>query len=293
MTDLLARLGRALNQQLFEVSGTMVTVATALTSLLIVLSSVLVSRLARRTARRVLSRRGLAAEGSAASLLNLLHYLILATGLAVALQTLGIELGALFTAGAVFAVGLGFAMQNIAQNFVAGIILAVEQSIRVGDVLEVEGTVVRVEQIGIRSTVVRSRDGEDLIVPNATLIQSTVRNFTLQDSTYRLQTSVGVAYGSDMVAVRETLESVAANLTWRLPEPPPLILLREFGSSSVNYDVAVWIEDPWRARRLRSTLNESIWWALKDAGITIAFPQLDVHFRPQEVGPQSGKRDLA
>ncbi|NIV35607.1 MAG: mechanosensitive ion channel [Anaerolineae bacterium] len=232
----------------------------------------------RRTASRVLRERGMATEGASSTALSLLHYLILLTGFAIALQTLGIELGALFAAGAVFAVGLGFAMQNIAQNFVAGVILLVEQSIRPGDVLEVEGTVVQVQQTGIRSTVVRSRDGEDLIVPNSILVQSTVRNFTLKDSVYRLTTSVGVAYNSDMKLVRATLEEVTDRLPWREDSPAPQVFLREFGDSAVQFDVAVWMTDPWIARRRLSDLNEAMWHALQEKGIQIAFPQVDVHF---------------
>lgn len=278
--ELLQWLGQLLDTRLFEVSGTVVTLATALTALIIVLATFWISRLVRSAVGRLFRRRGLEAEGAAATALSLLHYLILAIGIAVALQTVGIELGALFAAGAVFAVGLGFAMQNIAQNFVAGVILLAEQSIRPGDVLEVEGTVVKVQQTGIRSTVVRSRDGEDLIVPNSILVQSTVRNFTLQDSVYRLTSSVGVAYSSEMEAVRDTLERVVDELPWREPDPAPQVFLREFGNSAVQFDVAVWMKDPWIARRRLSHLNEAIWHALKEQGIQIAFPQLDVHFDP-------------
>lgn len=276
--DVLLWLGRMLDTELIEVSGTTVTLATALTALIIVLLTFWISRLTRRTARRVLRERDMAAEGATGTALSLIHYLILAIGLAIALQTLGLELGALFAAGAVFAVGLGFAMQDIAQNFVAGVILLAEQSIRPGDVLEVEGTVVQVRQTGIRATFVRSRDGEDLIVPNSTLIQSTVKNFTLQDSIYRLKTRVGVAYASDLAQVRQALEKVAESLRWREPEPEPQIFLRAFGNHAVEFEIAVWMKDPWHSRERLSQLNESVWWELKEQGIVIAFPQLDVHF---------------
>ncbi|MGA9531740.1 MAG: mechanosensitive ion channel domain-containing protein [Anaerolineales bacterium] len=267
-----------LDAELVHVSGTTVTIATALTALLVIGGSFLLSRLLRRGIKGVLVDRRGASEGPTTTALNLLHYFILVVGFAIALQTIGIEIGSLFTAGAVFAVGLGFAMQNIAQNFVAGVILLTEQSIRTGDVLEVEGTVVKVQQTGIRATIVRSRDGEELIVPNATLVQSTVRNFTLKDSSFRLRTTVGVSYESDLSEVRKTLQRVADELPWRSPDPGPQVLLSEFGNSSVIYDVAVWMRDPWRARRRQSDLNESIWLVLQEKGIRIAFPQLDVHF---------------
>src|SRR4030095_8726722 len=101
-------------------------------------------------------------------------------GLTLALHLAGIKLGAVFAAGAVFAVGLGFAMQNIAQNFVSGVILLVERSIEPGDVIEVNTQVVRVHQMGIRATLVRTLDDEDMIVPNSILVQTTVKNYTHQ-----------------------------------------------------------------------------------------------------------------
>ena len=105
-------------------------------------------------------------------------------------------------------------------------------------------------------------------------------NYTLRDSFYRLRCNVGVVYSSDIALVRKTLEEVAASMTWRAPDKQPVILLSEFGSSSVDWEVSVWIDDPWSLRRRKSDLHEAIWWELKQAEVVIAFPQLDVHFDP-------------
>jgi small-conductance mechanosensitive channel len=209
-----------------------------------------------------------------------MHYGIMAIGLAIAVDQVGIDLTALFAAGALFAVGLGFAMQNIAQNFVSGLILLIERVIKPGDVLEVEGAVVRVRRMGIRTTVARTRDDEEIIIPNATLVQSLVKNFTLGDSAFRVRVGVGVSYGSDMRRVRATLERVAAEQPWRLDRPEPVIFLVDFGSSSVDWEVSAWCDNAWGAPRAASELRQGIWNALKDAGIQISFPQLDVHFAP-------------
>ena len=200
------------------------------------------------------------------------------------MNTLGINLTALFAAGAVFAVAIGFAMQNISQNFVSGVILLLERAIKPGDVLEVEGRIVRVRDMGIRATIGRTMDEEDIIIPNSQLVASPVKNYTLKDSLYRLRTVVGVVYSSDMARVRQVLERTAQELDWKSTHQPPRILMKEFGDSSVNFEVSLWIEDPWTMQQRRNELNEAVWWALKDAGITIAFPQLDVHFDPQVVG---------
>jgi len=272
--------GALFDRPLFSIAGTQVTVATLVVFVLIVLGTFVVSAILRRLVGRAMRLRGIEQEGSIRATQRLVHYAVLLVGLSIGLQTIGVNLSALFAAGAVFAIGVGFAMRNLAENFVSGLILLLERSIKPGDVLEVEGQVVRVSRMGIRSTVVRGRNDEETIVPNTILVQSNVTNYTLEDSLYRLRARVGVAYGSDMHQVRKVLERTAAALPWRFPRREPVVLLVEFGSSSVDWEVSVWIEDPWRALVRGSELREAIWWALKEENITIAFPQLDVHLDP-------------
>ena len=268
------------NAHLFELAGTPVTIASLLVFVLILVLTFVVSRLAQRAVVRAMRRRRMQEPGTELLAKRLVHYVVVAVGIGIGLQTVGVNLAALFAASAILAVGLGFAMQNLAENFVAGIILMAERTIKPGDILLVENQVVRVEKMGIRSTIVRSRHDEELIVPNSTLVRSTVTNYTLRDSLFRLRATVGVTYGSDLAAVRQTLESVANGVPWRFAGKDPVVLLVEFGSSSVNYEVSVWIDDPWAARANASELHEAIWWALKKENIVIAFPQVDVHFDP-------------
>lgn len=268
---------RFLAAHLFEIGGTQITIATLLTSVSIVVATFVLSSAARGVVKRAFARRGVQDQGTYAVVVRLLHYAFVALGFSVALQTAGIELGALFTAGAVFAIGFGFAMQNIAQNFVAGVILLLERAIKPGDVIEVEGVVVRVVDMGIRATVVRTRLDEDMIVPNATLVQGIVKNFTLTDPYYRLHAEVGVAYESDLHLVVDTLREVARKVEWRVTGKEPLVLLTKFGSSSVDFEVSVWCDDPWKARIALSELYLAVWWAFRAKNIVIAFPQVDVH----------------
>ncbi|MGB8331736.1 MAG: mechanosensitive ion channel domain-containing protein [Polyangiales bacterium] len=171
-------------------------------------------------------------------------------------------------------------MQNIAQNFVSGIILLVQGAITPGDVLEVDGQIVKVLRMGIRATIARSRDGEDVIVQNSLLVQSVVKSFTLDDAAYRVRTEVGVTYGSDMMFVRETLEEVAERNNSGAPHYDAQVLMLRFGNKSVDFEVAIWMDDPCFVRRRLSQLNQEIWSAFKRKGIVIAFPQLDVHLDP-------------
>jgi len=111
-------------------------------------------------------------------------------------------------------------------------------------------------------------------------VQSPVKNFTLEDSFFRIRVAVGVTYDSDMRLVRTTLERTADAVAWRLPDRKPVVLMSDFADSSVDWEISVWSDDPWTARRAASELREGIWWAFEEAGIVIAFPQLDVHFDP-------------
>lgn len=273
------------------VGGTAVTLTTIVVVGVILFATFFASRLAQRAMTRALGLRGVSDAGTIGISTRLTHYVIVLLGLGIALQTLGLNLGALFTAGAFFAVAIGFAMQNVAQNFVAGILLLTERAIKPGDILEVEKRVVRVTRMGLRTTIARSRDEEDLIIPNATLVQNTVTNFTLRDPIFRLHAKVGVSYDSDLAQVRQVLHNTAVSLSGRLADRDPLVLLTDFGDSSVNYEVLIWSEDPWRARNTTSELNEAIWWAFKKAGIVIAYPQMDLHvIRSPDVGETSDER---
>lgn len=266
--------------RLFEIGNTPVTVATLAILMVIITASYFISRFLQRGLRTGFRIRGITDTGSIEVANRLLHYLIMLVGTGIALQTIGINLSTLFAAGAVFAIVMGFAMQNIAQNFVSGVILLLERSIKPGDILMVEGRLVKVRKMGIRATIARTLDEEEIIVPNAAIVQSTVTNYTLRDSLYRLRSTVGVTYDSDMDLVKRTLQKIAEDITWRHQKMEPLVFLTEFGDSSVNFEVSIWMEDPWKIRRARSEVNEAIWWAFRKAGIVIAFPQLDIHLDP-------------
>jgi len=281
--DLLQRISERANLldvRLFEVGGTPVSLMTLVTVLVLVFAAFVVARVAERATAQVLRRRDVRGEGSVAATARLVRYVVLIVGLGVAIETLGIDLSTLFAAGAILAVAAGLAMQDMAQNFVAGVILLAERSIKRDDILEVSGEAVRVQRMGLRSTVARTRDEEEIILPNSLLVQESVVNYTFRDSLYRLRAQVGVVYRSDMARVREVLEAAAGALEWRLDVREPLVLLTGFGDSSVNFDVSIWIDDPWLAPQRRSQLYDAIWWSLQEAGIVIAFPQLDLHLDP-------------
>ena len=217
------------------------------------------------------------------------HIVVYTVGTLMALHVFGINLTSLFTTSGLVAVGLGFALKSIAENYVAGVIIRGDDSIKHGDVITVDGQLVRVKSIGIRSTIVRTKIENDILIPNLLFIQNKVGNYTLGDSFSRISSSVGVSYSSDLKKVRQVLEEVGSHLDGRSTQYDSKVLLTDFGDSAVNYQVFIWTEDPWNQKTLESQLNEAIWWALKEAEIEIAFPQLDVHLSQTDGASQSLK----
>jgi small-conductance mechanosensitive channel len=249
-----------------KLAGTEVTLLSVFIFFAVVSVALILSFILQRALKRTLAHRFAKQPGTLAAILRLIHYSIIIIGFGIGLQTIGIDISALFAAGAVFAIAIGFAMQNIVQNFVSGIILLIERTIKPGDILEIEDTVVKVVDMGIRTTVVRTWREEEVIMPNSIFAQAAVKNYTLNDNEFRLGVTVGV------------LEKTAQDLPWRLPQPEPRVLLQDFGDSAVIFGVYVNIDDPWKQRVYMSELRKAVWFAFKEAGITIAFTQVDIHF---------------
>jgi len=288
--DVMREVGEFLATPLYTIGDTEGTVGTALTVAFMVLVTWWLSRLVSQAILRAFKRRGASDQNAVRPYARSAQILVLIVGLSAALNTLGFKLTALFAAGGLFAVAIGFAMKNIVENFVSGLIMRIEKSIKRGDILEVEDQVVTVKDVGVRFTLAQNRDNEDLLIPNSILMQSMVTNRTLSDDLFRLRAPVGVVYSSDMRLVKETLMTAATGLTWRSDKMDPVVIMRAFGSSSVDFEVSVWLEDPWSIGQYISELNEAIWWSLKEAGIVIAFPQLDVHFDEPVVESLQGLR---
>ena len=280
------------SKPLFALSGTKVTLFSIFVFILVIILTIIISLVLQRAFKRAFANKFKRRKGTLTALLRLIHYSIIIIGFGISLQTIGINISALFAAGAVFAIAIGFAMQNIVQNFVSGVILMVERSIAPGDILEIENTVVKVIDMGIRTTLVRTLREEELIMPNSIIAQSTVKNFTLNDNEYRLGITVGVSYDSDMKKVMEVLKETAQSMPWRLPEPEPRILLLDFGDSAVIFGVYINVEDPWQQRFYMSDLRKAIWFAFQDADIIIAYNQVDIHFDPPVAEAFEGLRNI-
>ncbi len=206
------------------------------------------------------------------------RYAVLFVGFVVALGLIGFSLDRVTILLGALGVGLGFGLQNVVNNFVSGVILLFERPIRVGDRIQLEDLVGDVTRIGMRSSRVRTLDGIDLIVPNADFISARVANWTLADPVRRVSVSVGVAYGTRPQRVIELLLGVAQGHPEVLPSPQPEALFRGFGESSLDFELRIWT-DGRLLYRVQSDIAVAVYDALEQAGITIPFPQRDLHLR--------------
>jgi len=229
-------------------------------------------------------------RGISNAISTLLHYVILMLGFVLALSAAGMDFTRVTLLAGAFGVGIGFGLQNVVNNFVSGLILLFERPIQTGDIIDVGGVMGEVRRIGARSSTVRTFDGAEVIVPNATLISDKVVNWTLSDRLRRIDVSVGVAYGTDPAQVIEILKRIAAENTSVLHYPEPQVLFTGFGDSSLNFMLRTWIPRFEDGLQLQSDLSVQLCAALAEAGIEIPFPQRDLHLRsvPPGMGPPAG-----
>lgn len=275
----LQRAHAVMNFEIIRIAGAAITPVGILTFFAVLLVSFQVSRVVQRGLGRAVRARGVDDEGSIGIAQRLSHYTVVTIGLMLALKVVGVEVSGLFAAGAVFAVGIGFAMQTIAQNFVSGVILLLERTIKPGDVVEVEGRTVQVKEMGIRSTVARTRDDEDLIIPNATLVANTVKNLTLLDDLVRLRAPVQVERDTDLHAAMDALREAGSRIEDRAPGTDIRVLVLGMDAGVLSLEVSVWVLDPWWGPLKRTDLFVHIWDVFRERGIRLAHPQLDVSLR--------------
>jgi len=209
---------------------------------------------------------------------RLLHYVLIFIGFLLALFALGFEFTKLTIMLSALGVGIGFGLQSIVHNFVSGLILLFEQPVRVGDIIELGGNWAEIKSIGLRATTVQTYDEADVIIPNADLLTNQVTNWTLSNRQVRLIIQVGVAYGSDVPLVIETLMA-CANANERVYKTrPPQVLFLSFGESSLDFELRVWVLADDRIQ-IKSELHQEIDRSFREAKIEIAFPQRDLHVR--------------
>ncbi|MGK7922308.1 MAG: mechanosensitive ion channel domain-containing protein [Trichodesmium sp.] len=213
----------------------------------------------------------------------LTQYGLIFLGLLIILQLWGIDVSSLAIIASVLGVGIGFGLQNIANNFMSGIILIFERPIQVGDFVKVGDLVGIVERIGLRSTYITTLDKISLIVPNSRFLENEVLNWSHGNPISRMKIPIGVAYGSNIKLVKKAILEVAKGHPEVLLHPSPQLWFQEFGNSSLNFDLFVWTREPRKQYKLKSDLNYSIEENLRKYAIEIPFPQRDLHLKSPEI----------
>jgi small-conductance mechanosensitive channel len=267
-----------LDTELFTVGTTQVTPLSFVIFAITIIVALVIAKVASRGIHRYFAGKD-SGEGIAHALERMVLILSLALGVVVGLENVGIDLTALAAVGAMLSVGIGFGLQGVAQNFVSGVTILIERPVQKGDFVIVGDTVGEVHTIAMRATRIITRDAITIIVPNHELMTSRVINMSRPDSVYRARIGVGVAYGSDTALVKETLLGVARENPDVLEKPEPLVLFRDFGNSSLDFELCVWLESPKKELQIQSEIRFAIDQAFRDNDITIPFPQRDLHIR--------------
>ena len=270
---------------LFSIGEAPVTGGDILRVVLILVFAMLLSRGIRLTIRRFGHAESSGTQASLYTVSRLTHYIIIIFAVFIALSSIGLEFGNLALVAGALSVGIGFGLQSIVNNFVSGLIILFEHSLRVGDYIELDtGLTGTVKSINVRSTLINTNDNIDIVVPNSEFVTARLQNWTLGERVLRVRIPFGVAYGSNKELVRQAALEAAAEVPYTLTHMKgrePDAWLTEFGDNSLNFLLLVWVNRQ-GARRPTRTRSAYLWaleTKLSEYGIEIPFPQRDLHLR--------------
>jgi small-conductance mechanosensitive channel len=220
--------------------------------------------------------------GTKSAIYQILKYFLIVISVSSILSVFGIDITALLVGSAALLVGVGLGLQQTFNDLFSGFIILFEGSVHVTDVVEIDGIVGRVQEIGIRTSKVRTRDDIILIIPNSKFIVDNVTNWSYDNMKTRFRVSVGVTYGTDPELVRECLLKAAEGNPQISHDPVPFVWFDDFGNSSLDFSLHFWTEDIFRVEVLKSDLRFAIAASLKEYNITVPFPQRDLHIKSVE-----------
>ncbi|MEY8848498.1 mechanosensitive ion channel family protein [Psychroserpens sp. XS_ASV72] len=192
-------------------------------------------------------------------------------------HALGVNVTGIFAASAALLIGVGLALQTLFQDIISGVFILIDQSVHVGDIIEIEGKVGRVEEIKLRTTRAVTIDNKVLVLPNHLYLENSLYNWTQNGTLTRESVEVGVAYGSDVQLVKKLLLQTASTHPQVLSEPEPIVLFTDFGDSSLNFKLVFTINDSFKAVFPKSDIRFEIDRLFRENNVTIPFPQRDIH----------------
>lgn len=273
-------LNRAINLTLIDLgSGNRITLINLFAIIGIAIVIFFASNVLGRWIKQKVLRKTRIERGSQEAIAALISYVIAIFGFIILLQSMGLNLSSLTVFAGVIGIGFGLGLQELAKNFVSGLTLLFEQQLRVGDFVDVDGVLGTIEEISIRSTILRTQDRLYVVVPNYRFFENNVTNWSYKTSESRIHLPVNVAYGTDTLLVTEALISVARHEPKVLKYPAPQVWFKNFGESSLAFELLVWINQPHESLPIQSALNFSIDTEFRRRGISIPFPQREVWVR--------------
>lgn len=229
-------------------------------------------------------------EGNTYAIYQIIKYVVWIIAIVLMLDTIGIKITVILAGSAALLVGIGLGLQQTFNDVISGIILLSERSIKVGDLLEVDGDIVKIQNIGLRTSTGLNRDEISIIIPNSLITTSKVINWSHQSKKARFRIDVGVAYGSDVDKVIKILEESANEH----PEVTDTSLiearLMDFGNSSLDFSVLFYSKNIFRIHKVKSDIRRTINKKFNENGITIPFPQMDVHMKPESAAQEGVKK---
>ncbi len=263
----------------FKLGEIQISPAFIMTILLVLYTSILISRAIQTLlVDRVLPLYG-AEKGVQMSIARLAHYAIMTVAFFIMLRVLGFKLEQLTLLGGALGVGIGFGLQAIVNNFASGLILLFERPIKVGDTIQIGGEFGEVKELGLRATIIQTFDNAEIVIPNSDLVTGQVTNWTLANRKVRVRVPVGVAYGTDVNRVIEILLGCAQANPMVLANPRPAAFFLAFGASSLDFELRVWIPEFLDKTQVLSDLNMDIEAEFSLNNIEIPFPQSDLRLR--------------
>jgi small-conductance mechanosensitive channel len=271
-----------------------ISIYTVVSFVLSIALLILVALWLSNAIQSLISRSQALDENLKIAITKLAKFLMLSLAILTAMVTAGIDLTALAVFGGALGVGLGLGLQRIVSNFVSGIILSFEGSVQPGNVISVGQNFGVVKELHARCIVVRNRDGLDILIPNENLITAEIINWSYGDRDVRFRLPVQISYSDDPEQALTILETAALETQRVLPDPAPAARLMGFGDSGINLELRLWIRDPENGvNNVRSDVYRRIWRDFRSAGITIPFPQRDVHLMPAAAADISHAADTA
>ncbi len=217
-------------------------------------------------------------EGKKYAFYQVLKYLLIVVAVAFGMQFMGVNVTVFVAGSAALLVGLGLGVQNLFNDFISGVIILLDGTVKVGDVIEVNGIVGRVTHIELRTTTVLTRDDTYIILPNSYITSNQLSNWTHQDVTSRFDVTIGVDYSSDIDLVMNLLKEAAKEHPMVKNTPEARVRLESYGDSSVDFRLFFWSDEVFRIENIKSEIRINIWRKFKAHGVTIPFPQRTLHF---------------